>query len=346
MLSLYRRHLTKGFGRDASEPCPHRADRYSRKCHCPIWVTGTDPRGTPHRHTLNTDSWATAEESRRKIDAGLEDAPRVEITVALDAWLDALRAAKRKERTVSQVHGAMTRSLSEFCDSNGHVHLDKLTLPVLDRFVATWKYASTTHRSRIDLMRSFFKFCVSRKGIRENPAAGLIKPKEDLEPTLPSSAEEEGRIFSAAEHFAERRNFGGLWAANPETARALLLVMRWTGLRASGSIVFEPRAIESMTLDDRAVSVYRTHQTKTGEYVMCPMPADVAKAIRSAPRLSEKRAFIPPPDGRWKTDSRSVANGFYTNYLCPISVLSGVPEVRAHRFRDTFAVRLLESGKP
>jgi integrase len=41
-----------------------------------------------------------------------------------------------------------------------------------------------------------------------------------------------------------------------------------------------------------------------------------------------------------------VSNGFYSSYLGPLGVLAGVTGVRAHRFRDTFAVRLLEAGKP
>ena len=79
---------------------------------------------------------------------------------------------------------------------------------------------------------------------------------------------------------------------------------------------------------------------------MCPLPPEVVAAVQSAPRLSEAGAFIPTEDSGYKTDPRSVANSFYGTYLCPLSTLSGVPNIHAHRFRDTFAVRLLEAGKP
>jgi integrase len=111
-------------------------------------------------------------------------------------------------------------------------------------------------------------------------------------------------------------------------------------------VLFEPRKIRERELDGRRVSLYDTYQMKTGEWVMCPLPPDVADAIASAPRLSEAYAFIPPDGGRYRTDPHSVANGVYDSYLCPLSRLSRVPEVHAHRFRDTFAVRLLEQGKP
>ncbi len=240
----------------------------------------------------------------------------------------------------------MAASLAAWCAHAGIQYLTELDLGLLDQWVGTWEYASTTHRSRIDLARGFFKFCVTRKWIADNPAAGLIKPADDQEPTLPFTVDEEARIFDAAKVFGARRHFGGLWSVNPETARALLLVLRWTGLRASDAVIFEPRRIKTVAVDGRDVPVYETYQTKTGEWVMCPIPPEVATAIRTAPRLSEFGAFIPPAEGSYKTDARSIANSYYATYLCPLATLSGVADIHAHRFRDTFAVRLLEAGKP
>jgi integrase len=305
-------------------------------------IPGASITATPSKPPIGN----VAEEQKRKIEIGEEDRPRVEVAAALESWKAALLTAKRGERTVNQVHGAMAKSLSAWCKDKGYVHIDRLALPVLDEFVATWAYKSTTHRSRIDLMRSFFKFCVARKWIKENPATGLMKPEEDQEPTLPFTAEEEAKIFAAAERFHERRNFGGLWTVHHQTAYALLLVLRWTGLRASDAVVFEPRAIETVTMDDRQVHVYRTYQMKTKEYVMCPIPPDVAAAIKAAPRLTETYAFIPPEEAGLNRDAQSVMNNFYESYLCPLSTLAGVKGIHAHRFRDTFAVQLLEAGKP
>jgi len=355
MLTIYRRHLEdipsdppvqRCLGALKAKGMRSAEIRAFRKCSCPLWIIGTDPRGEYHRHTLNTNSWQVAEEAKRNIELGVKEVERIEIPTALDSWKAALLSAKRGERTVKQVHGAMTQSLAAWCAENGYVYLDKLTLPVLDKWVGSWDYASTTHRGRIDLARSFFKFCVSRKWVTENPAKGLIKPEEDLEPTLPFTEDEEAKIFDAALHFHERPNFNGLWVKHHEAGRALLLVMRWTGLRASDSVIFEPRKIQDITVDGKAVSVYETYQMKTGRYVLCPIRPDIADVIRTAPRMSERYAFIPTEGNGYNTDARSVSNGFYSNYLCPLSTLSGVPEVRAHRFRDTFAVRLLEQGKP
>jgi site-specific recombinase XerD len=316
------------------------------RCGCPIWIIGTDPRGVFHRHTLNTANWTVAEEKRRNIELGVAERPRVEINSALESWKTALLAAKRGERTIKAVHGAMTKSLVDWCAATGYVYLDQLKLSVLDQFVSTWEYASTTHRARIDLMRSFFRFAMNRKWVTENPASGLIKPEEDMEPTLPYTVEEERRLFDAALRFHERQSRDGLWARNASAARALLHVLRWTGLRATDAQLFEPRKIESATVNDKAVHVYKTYATKTGEYVMCPIPPDVARLIQNAPRLSEAHAFMPDANAGYKTEPRSVSINYHDNYLLPLGKLAGVPKTRAHRFRDTFAVRLLEQGKP
>jgi integrase len=259
--------------------------------------------------------------------------------------LAALRAAKRKERTVAQVHGVAAENLRMWAACKGYVLLDRLTLPVLDEYVATWKYASTTHRQRIDRLRQFFNFCMRRKWVTDNPASGLIKPADDSEPTMPFTLEEETRLLDAALRFHERPNFNGLWASNHLTACALMLVMRYTGLRASDAVLFEPRKITTRRVDGVAVPVYATYTEKTGEHVFCPIPPEIAAEIKSAPRLTEEHAFIPPASSGLQRDVRSIANNFYGTYLTPLGTMAGVTEVRAHRFRDTFAVRVLEKGK-
>ena len=344
MLTIYARHSKACEATLKDRGMSPAARRVWRRCGCPIWVMGNDPRGEFHRRSLDTNNWQTAEAERRRIEAG--ETTRIEIAAALDGWQAALLSAKRGARTVKHVHGGMARSLQSWCALNGYVHLDALTTDVLDEWVGTWNYKSTTHRSRIDLCRSFFRFAINRKWVADNPAKGLIKPANTQEPTLPFTVEEEASLFEAAARFGERPHFEGLWAMHPETARALLLTMRWTGLRASDAVKFEPRAITTQNVDGQLIPAYATYQTKTKEWVFCPIQPDVATVIASAPRLCEASAFIPPPEWGMKTDGRSVSNGFYSSDLGPLGILAGVTGVRAHRFRDTFAVRLLEAGKP
>lgn len=344
MLTIYPRHTKPCTAKLTAKGLSPADRRLHRKCGCPIWIMGIDPHGAYIRHALDTTSWQVAERRKQNLELGTPETPKMPIADALDAWKSALLAAKRRTRTVAQVHGAMAGSLAKWAAHEGLTYLDELTLDALDRWIATWQYASTTHRGRIDLTRAFFRFCISRKWLTENPAIGIIKPEEDLQPTLPFTTDEEARIFAAAETFGARRHFGGIWSTHPETARAYLLIMRWTGLRASDTILFDPARIRTIDLDGRQVHVYGTYQMKTSEWVDCPIPPEVAAAIAAAPHLSDAGLFIPPRYSR--TDPRTIANSLHSGYLKPLSTLSGVTNIHAHRFRDTFAVRLLEAGRP
>jgi integrase len=108
--------------------------------------------------------------------------------------------------------------------------------------------------------------------------------------------------------------------------------------------MFEPRRIERRIMEGNEVAAYATYQSKTSEPVLCPIRPEIADLIQSAPRLSEKHAFIPEAGGQVLTDTRSVMNNYYHSYLAQISKISGVKGVRAHRFRDTFAVDMLNRG--
>ena len=164
---------------------------------------------------------------------------------------------------------------------------------------------------------------------------------------MPFTEEEEYRIFETAKKFPEVvRSCGGLWRENWVTALALLYVLRWTGLRAQDAVLFEPRNIRTMNVKGELVNVYETYPMKTGDWVLCPIPARITEFIKAAPRLSEEKAFMPIGDKRYKEDSRNVANNFYDSYLVPLSNFSEVEGIAAHRFRDTLAVRLLDDGKP
>src|ERR1700682_4049788 len=59
MLTLYRRHL-KG--------CPKPADRFYKRCSCPMWVEGT-ANETYIRRSLKTGSWERAVTLARTIEA-------------------------------------------------------------------------------------------------------------------------------------------------------------------------------------------------------------------------------------------------------------------------------------
>src|SRR5215469_9078728 len=141
MLSVYPRHLAACETKLKTKGLTATERRSWKRCGCPLWIIGTDPRDEYHRRSLNTTSWEVAENIKREIELGIKARPKVEVAEALQRWKDALLAAKRKQRTVAQVHGAMAASLEAWTKHAGILHISELTLDHLNDWVKTWDYA-------------------------------------------------------------------------------------------------------------------------------------------------------------------------------------------------------------
>jgi len=79
---------------------------------------------------------------------------------------------------------------------------------------------------------------------------------------------------------------------------------------------------------------------KTGTRVYVPLPPAVLKALESLP-LHKDRYYFWTGDGKLET-----AAGNYRRTLRQLCTEAKVPNGHPHRFRDTFAVRLLQQGVP
>ena len=331
MLTLYRRH------RVACKP--GKKDPRTFRCACPIWLMGTDSRGDFHRETLGTSDPTVAEQKKRAIDLGTH-VDRISLQDATDAWLNALVAGKRSETTLRTNHRILVRRLLEFAKAKGITALDQLDLVQCDRFVGSWTWAPSTHHRRLRILRAFFWFCVKRKWIKENPASYVISPMVNDEPTLPYTAEEEAALFAATKLFRKARR-EGYWTIRAEQAAALMLVLRHTGLRISDALQFDPKKITHFS----GVPVYETYQTKTGEHVFCPLPESVVAAVQTL------ESFLPAELAQMSKTERNeqiqkLALGYRMTYLRRLGEIAGVSNVHPHRFRDTFAVQLLNDGVP
>jgi integrase/recombinase XerD len=82
------------------------------------------------------------------------------------------------------------------------------------------------------------------------------------------------------------------------------------------------------------------YTAKTGTPVCLPLPDFVLNALGAIPKVSEKYFF-------WKGESKvDSASGDWQRTLKAVFELAKIPDGHAHRFRDTFAVGLLQAGVP
>jgi integrase len=326
MLTTYRRHI---------KTCAHRSEgRKYRRCRCPIWADGFIGR-EEIRRSLNTRDWEKAQGMIREWEAQGSQPPEPEPITIAQAWDEFLADAKARNLRKSTVYkyNLLSRQMARFAEDQGIRFLRELELPVLRKFRATWPNQNLGALKKLEFLRAFFRFARESKWIHENPAGKLESPKVIQTPTLPFTPEQMTRVLAACEKCGMKCR-GGKYRG-PENARrlrAFVLVLRHSGLRIGDAVTLERTRITADKLF--------LYTAKTGTPVYVPLPDFVLTALEAVPKVSERYFF-------WSGESRiESATGDWQRALKGVFREAGIPDGHAHRFRDTFAVGLLQAGVP
>lgn len=207
------------------------------------------------------------------------------------------------------------KQLTDFTDREGYRFVNQLDLAALTAFRSTWKDGPLSASKKVERIRGILKFALRRKWITENAALDLDLPEVRENPTLPFSDDEMKKILKAAK--------------NPRV-NAFIRVMRYSGLRISDTA--------TLAVDALVGNRIKLHQAKTGEPVSILLPNDVAQALRALPTTNAKYFF-------WTGSSRVTSvTGFWRAELADVFTKANIINGHSHRFRDTFAVNLLQAG--
>lgn len=317
MLNAYRRHL---------RTCPHKAKGTGYTlCACPIWLD-TKRDGKRFRRSLGTTDWPTALASIRQIERGEQSggaaAAPVLASEAVTRFLLACRTKNLGVRTLQLYEICLNHLLAFLPDG---VELAAITPPALNRFPGNRKIQPSTKRLEGVVIRSFFRWCVRQKLLHESPGQGLDLPAGDLSaPTLPLEAGEVVAMLAAcdriADDFARRR------------ARALILLLLYSGLRISDAAVLRRDALDATT------GHLRLRVMKTGVPLRVKLSTEACNALRNAPGEHPDYFFW---DGR--RDMLSIT-AHLRRIVQAVGAAAGLSHVRPHRLRDTFACELLQRG--
>lgn len=271
MLSVYTRH----------RPLCKRTDIHYRRCHCPKWIRGRLEDSELVRRSTRTRSWAGAERKARELERRPDKAITVESAVA--AYLNDEEARKLKPATLGQKRVFVQGTLLRWCQEHRLSNLEQLRLPQLRELRHTWDVAPHTAGRRHERLRSFFAFCVANGWLHINPTDHLKKPV--IPRTLPTdyfAQRQFQRVVAATEEYEYRGGFD-CWHRG-QRMRALVLLMRWSGLAITDAVTLARHRI-----DERGALFLR--RAKTGVPVFVPLPPAVTALLRALPSVNPSYFF-------------------------------------------------------
>jgi site-specific recombinase XerD len=292
--------------------------------------------GQEVRKSLKLRDWTRACRKVREYEANERIADqRAPVTLA-NAWASLiadLEARTLSSQTIRKYKLLQSRMTAFATDKGLHLLAD-FDVDTLSRFRATWKDGPRTAAKKLERLRAFFRFALERKWVEANPASLLKLPKVSIRPTMPLTDEEMVRILSACDALAIKAQPSA--KMNALRLKTLILLMRYTGMRVSDAVT-----LTTDRLDGQRLFLYTQ---KTGVPVYTVLPDSVLRALEATPRVTATRYFWAGQGKRetavcnWQMKVRKAFD------LAEVS--KGEGNAVSHRFRDTFAVKLLERGIP
>jgi integrase/recombinase XerD len=372
MLAIFVRHLRLCLEGDGKKPgllakeLSQEKLRTYKNCDCPKWYSGLHEGKWHPRTSLKTTSWEEAEKALAKIKAPPVEVGRpVTIDQAVEAWLEEVILNQAKPSTITSWK-MIGQRLVRFCQARNISSLEKLDAIAINQWRAEWAREQTnrretpgispaTARLRLTVIRLFFKFARRMRWIKESPMdlVRVSNKKRDLEEavaTLPldeaGDANYRALLQAIPEFLAGKlpRRDGrfyktrtGAMATRPDHLVAITELMYETGLRVGDAILFVLDQVEIDSED--GWGTYTTTQTKVSSAVTVAIPPELMSRLRTLPRISTRYLFY---DG--ETDLVNYYRHHVWQHLKDVGDAIGIPGVRPHRLRDTFAVNRLNEG--
>jgi integrase/recombinase XerD len=287
-----------------------------------MWVEGTLEREYM-RKSLHTQSWErargildewekTGKPEARQAAVSLSDAAIAYVADLKDRDLSLATTVRKREEWI-QRFVAWSRSISV-------LNVNELDENCLSNYFASKRLAASSKALERVWFTSFFGFCKRKGWVQsDNPVKSLGKLKVRQKPT----------------DYLEPDQFDQLLAAcdQPEL-RALVLLLRWSGLRVTDALTLDRSRIDA----DGRLFLY---QSKTGTPVRTPLPPTVIDALKALPTISATKFFL--RDGE---DPFHLGDQYRWQLKLAVQRSGITKRVHFHQLRDTFAVMLLLAGVP
>jgi site-specific recombinase XerD len=319
MLTLKRRHSLK---------CPNHNKAPGAKetrCRCPIWADGmVDQRRV--RLSLKTRDLQRAAHRLTAMEDRFAGKPRKSVHDAVSAF-EAQQAHKASE--TKRKYKRILQFFLSFCTEASITRLDQINVETMDRYTVWRAKTGWSWVKEVELLTQFFEFCRDREWTAKNPARSLKRPRMiEANNIVPYTRAEIIRIIAACDRIG-RTNY------ERRRARAMILLMRYTGLRISDVVTLSRDHVHGNRLEKRAIKNQRMIRVELPSPVMealdmLPQPKSAASGNRRyfASDTATLRSLV---KGAWRT-------------LAAVFKQAAVKGAHPHRFRHTLASELLAKG--
>jgi site-specific recombinase XerC len=225
------------------------------------------------RTSLKTRDIRRAARRLAEMDEEALGRPRKTLDDAIDAFhaqhAEHADETKRKYRRVLAY-------LEEYCGRQQLRYVDQIAVESMDGYALWRNKTNWTWIKEIEILRQFFAFSIDREWTRKNPARALKRPRLlEANDVVPFTSEEIVRTIAACEQIG-RAKYERL------RARAMVLLMRYAGLRVSDVVTLSRDHIKGNHLEKRAVKNRRMIRVELHPDVLKAL--DVLPLPKAAPR--------------------------------------------------------------
>jgi integrase/recombinase XerD len=324
-----------------SADCKHAGNEFYKSCQCRKHFRWS-VKGRQYRKAAETRNWAQAEAEKHEFESQLSGKPTAGKPQSIVDAMTVFKADKANQGFTADIQGRYARELARllaYCEAERVFTVQHITRELLVGYAATWPklYPSTNTRCSVQArLRNFLRFCFESRWLDRVPKTSSIKVTES--PTLPLTDKEYAHLLATIpETFKGNRNNEG----KPARVRALVQLLRWSGLSIRDAVTLERREI----IYDAKLKLHRvvTARQKTGTHVSVPLPPAVAQEVLAVLNGHPKYVF-------WT--GNGLETSAVTNWQHDLRTLfkdagiNSAGNMLSHRLRDTFACDLLSKGVP
>ena len=166
---------------------------------------------------------------------------------ACKKYLNDAENGRKLQPSTLRRHRYLCNQLTSFAEARGWETVKSWNLERIAEFRNSWNELILAAVKKLERLRQLFQFWLERGWIEKNYAKQLGNPQVRRVPTLPSTKEEMARILAACERWGTHCQ-GERGKVNPPRIRALVLLMRYSGLRIQDAVTIgRERIIDGKT---------------------------------------------------------------------------------------------------